>query len=190
MPLPPPAPRDELHRRRIEMHGYRRHDGLYDIEARITDTKTSTLALSEKTVPAGAPIHDMWLRLVVDEELTVHDVVAATDASPFPQCPQAAGALAAIKGLRIGAGWSRAVKERLGRAENCTHLAELLMPLATTAYQTLAPLRHTQPERLDANGRPVKIDSCYAYASKREVVMRRWPQHYDGPLTPDENETS
>jgi len=163
------------------MRGYRRHDGLYDIEARITDTKTRTLALSEKTVPAGVPIHDMWLRLVVDEELTVHDVVAATDASPFPLCGEAVGALAALKGLRIGRGWSRAVKERLGRSENCTHLAELLMPLATTAYQTLAPLRHSQPARLDASGRPLKIDSCYAYASKNEVVMRRWPQYYDGP---------
>ena len=181
MPLPPPQPRDEMHLRRIEMRGYSRHDGLYDIEARITDTKSSTFELSEKTVPAGAPIHDMWLRLVVDEELTVHDVVAVIDASPFPHCPEAVRALSAIKGLRIGQGWSRAVKERLRRAENCTHLAELLMPLATTAYQTLAPLRHSQPDRLDKNGRPLKIDSCYAYSSKNEIVMRRYPQHYDGP---------
>ncbi len=181
MPLPHPQPRDELHLRRIEMRGYRRHDGLYDIEARITDTKTSTINLSEKTVPAGTPIHDMWLRFVVDEELTVHDVMAVTDASPFPLCAEAASALTSLKGLRIGPGWSRAVRERLGRSENCTHLAELVMPLATTAYQTLAPLRHTKPERLDANGRPAKIGSCYAYASKSPVVMRRWPQHYDGP---------
>lgn len=180
MPLPPPLPRDELHLRRIEMRGYRRHDGLYDIEARMTDTKTRPLALSEKTVPAGAPIHDMWLRLVVDEELTVHDLVAATDASPFRVCPEATRALDAIKGLRIGPGFSRAVKERLPRTENCTHLAELLVPLATTAYQTLAPLRHNQPERLDAKGRPLQIDSCYAYASTREVTMRLWPQHYTG----------
>ena len=181
MPLPPPLPRDELHLRRIEMRGYRRHDGLYDMEARITDTKTEPMDLSEKTVPAGAPIHDMWLRLVVDEDLTVHDVLAVIDASPFPICPEAVGSLAAIKGLRIGPGWSRAVKERLPRADNCTHLAELLMPLATTAYQTLAPLRHSRPARLDANGRPVQIDTCYAYGSTREVVMRRWPQHHDGP---------
>ena len=181
MPLPPPLPRDELHLRRVEMRGYRRHDGLYDIEAHITDTKSKNLALSEKTVPAGMPIHDMWLRLVVDEELTVHDVVAVIDASPFPICPEATEALASIKGLRIGAGWSRAVKERLSRTENCTHLAELLMPLATTAYQTLAPLRHSRPARVDANGRPAQIDSCYAYSSKREVVMRRYPQHHNGP---------
>jgi hypothetical protein len=181
LPLPPPVPRDELHLRRVEIRGYRRHDGLYDMEARITDTKTDDLQLSEKTVPAGERIHDMWLRLTVDEALTVHDVMAATDASPFAMCPQATGALAAIKGLRIGPGWTSALKERLQRADNCTHLVELLAPLATTAFQTLAPLRNSQPDRLDKNGRPLKMNSCYAYASKREVALRRWPQHYDGP---------
>ena len=178
MPLPASLPREELHLRRIEMRGYRREDGLFDIEARITDTKTSTIKLSQKTVPAGSPIHDMWLRLVVDETLTVHDVLAVTDASPFVICPEATESLAAIKGLRIGPGWTRAVKERLARADNCTHLAELLMPLATTAYQTLTALRKKGPERLDKNGRPAQIDTCYAYGSTREVVMQRWPQHY------------
>ena len=112
MPLPTPVARDELHLRRVEMRGYRRHDGLYDIEARITDTKTDDLQLSEKVVLAGERIHDMWLRLTVDEALTVHDALAVTDASPFTICPAAAGAPAALKGLRIGPGWSRAVKER------------------------------------------------------------------------------
>ncbi len=64
MSLPPPLPRDELHLRRMEMRGYRRHDGLYDIEAHLTDTKTTPLERSEGTVPAGMPLHDMWLRLV------------------------------------------------------------------------------------------------------------------------------
>jgi len=45
MPLPPSAPRDELHVRRIELRGYRRHDGRYDIEARMVDTKTSDRAV-------------------------------------------------------------------------------------------------------------------------------------------------
>ena len=35
---------------------------------------------------------------------------------------------------------------------------------------------------LDANGRPLKIDSCYAYASHRDMVRVRWPEHYDGPV--------
>jgi hypothetical protein len=54
------------------------------------------------------------------------------------------------------------------------------MPLATVAFQTLSQLRQARPTPVDANGKPRKIDSCYAYASDREVVQRRWPLYYDG----------
>ena len=40
MPLSPPEARERLHTRSIEINGYRRSDGLYDIEAHLTDTKT------------------------------------------------------------------------------------------------------------------------------------------------------
>ena len=33
MPLSPPVEREALHRRAIELNGYRRTDGLFDIEA-------------------------------------------------------------------------------------------------------------------------------------------------------------
>ena len=189
MPLPAPTPREEIHLRRIEMRGYRREDGLYDIEARLTDTKAMSFELPEKTLSPGEPVHDMWLRVVVDQDMTVRDVIATTDASPYRPCPEAARSLAAIKGLRIGAGWSRAVKERLRRADNCTHLVELLVPLATTAYQTIGPMRQCEPEVLDANGRPVKIDSCYAYSSERELVLQRWPRFYKSSKTADSGNT-
>ena len=72
MPLPPSVPRDELHLRRIELHGYRRHDGLDDIEARIVRYQTSELKLLDGTLlPPGEALHDMSVRMVVDEALTV-----------------------------------------------------------------------------------------------------------------------
>ena len=40
MPLTPPAARETLHTRRIEINGYRRADGLFDIEAHLTDRKS------------------------------------------------------------------------------------------------------------------------------------------------------
>ena len=183
MPLPPSVPREALHLRQIELRGYRRHDGLYEVEAHLTDTKSQPLQLPRGGEPLapGVPLHDMWIRLVLDEELVVRDVVAATDASPYGVCREAVDSLAQLKGLRIGAGFNRIVRERLAGAHGCTHLTELLAPLATTAFQTLAGVRHDRPDRLDANGKPLKIDSCYAYASNREVVQVRWPAFYDGP---------
>ena len=183
MPLPPPAPRDELHTRRIEVRGYRRHDGQLEVEAHIVDTKTGPFRLESRktTLPAGEHLHDMAIRLVFDETYGVHEAVAAIDASPHVICPAAAASIAQLTGLTMGAGWSRAVREKLSGAQGCQHLTELLAQMATIAFQTMAPLRHTEPARLDANGRPVKIDSCHAYASNRELVRVRWPEHYDGP---------
>ena len=90
MPLPLSVPRDELHLRRIELRGFRRGDGLFDVEARMVDTKTHELPLADgRIVPAGEPVHDMSIRLVVDEALNVIDIVASTDASPFGICPEA-----------------------------------------------------------------------------------------------------
>ena len=37
MPLSQPAERERLHTRAIEINGYRRADGAYDIEAHLTD---------------------------------------------------------------------------------------------------------------------------------------------------------
>jgi Protein of unknown function (DUF2889) len=181
MPLPPSEPRDELHLRRIELRGYRRHDGLYDIEARMVDTKTREMTLDGgRIVPPGESLHDMSIRLIVDEDLNVIDIMAATDASPFGICRDATATLQTMKGLRIAAGWSAAVRERLAGRKGCTHLTELLAPLATTAFQTLSQIRNAKPAPVDPNGRPRKIDSCYAYASGREIVLRRWPKYYDG----------
>ena len=182
MPLPPSVPRDELHLRRIELTGYRRRDGLYDIEARMVDTKANEIKLADgRLVPPGDALHDMSIRMVVDEALTVVDIVASTDASPFGICKEATDTLQRMKGLRIAQGWSQAVRERLSGRQGCTHLTELLGPLATVAFQTLAEVRLAKPPAVDAKGRPLKIDTCYAYASDREVVQRLWPLHYDGP---------
>ena len=108
MPLPESPARTELHIRRIEMRGYRRDDGLFEIDGRVVDTKTYPVHGngSRNDTPAGAPIHDMWVRLVVDEDLLVKDLLAVTDASPFDVCREAVAPMAKIIGERIKPGWS------------------------------------------------------------------------------------
>ncbi len=74
VPPPSPAGRVPVHSRDIACCGYRRTDGLWDIEARMTDRKGYAVHNDYRTVDAGAPFHDMALRVTVDDTLLIpHD---------------------------------------------------------------------------------------------------------------------
>jgi hypothetical protein len=118
------------------------------------------------------------VKLVFDTSMVVREVHTFTHAAPYAICPAGGLAVQAMKGVRIGAGWSNEVRTRLRGPECCTHLSELLLPMATTAIQTMSAVRVGLPDALDADGRPRQIDSCYAYAAGRELVKHRWPQFY------------
>ena len=168
--------REELHFRRIDMRGFRRSDGLFEIEGRVVDRKPGGFnPRFGRTVPANQPIHDLGVRLVFDDQMVVLEVETFTDAAPHAACPEGGRALQAIKGARMSSGWSKEVRSRLGRAASCTHLVEILIPLATTAFQSVAAERMNEPDPVDHEGRPLKIDSCYAYAAHGDLVKLRWP---------------
>lgn len=189
MPLSDPAPRKLLHTRTVVCHGYEREDGLWDIEGHMTDVKSYSFQNRDRgEVKPGEPVHGMWIRLTLDEQMLIHNAEACTDWSPFGICPEIAGRYKQLIGLRIDPGWSFIVKKMFNGVAGCTHLTELLAPMATTAYQTL--VKHHQ-QRLQAGAgahtsgkRPRIIDSCYAFASDSDVVKINWPQFYTGDDRP------
>ena len=188
MPLPAARSRRQIHTRRIELRAYLRDDGLYDLEAHLTDRKPHDFTVTVgPLVPAGMPIHEMWVRLTIDDQLLVRDIAGATDATPYADCRSAPPTLRSMIGARIGSGWSREVKLRLGDAKSCTHLRDLLAPLGTLAVQALVDVLRVRPLTVHADGRPSSIDSCYALASHRSVVALRWPEH--ATRSPDREET-
>lgn len=193
MPLPDHsgiAGRQEIHHRRIDMRGYLREDGLYDIEGRVCDTKTRDFVPpTGRMVPSGDFIHDIWVRITVDTDLVVHAVASSSDTTPYPVCREGGNNLERIIGLRVAGGWSAEIKRRLGGNQACTHLMELLIPLGTAAFQTIADVRLARPDVLDGHGRPRKIDSCTAFSADRGVVARRWPDFYVGEQTEAQRES-
>jgi hypothetical protein len=172
--------RKELHHRQLDIRFFQRSDGLFEVEGRLLDRKTHPFRrlLHEHDTPAGTPLHDICVRMVIDESLLVHEASASLAASPFDVCRGAANTLAPLKGLRIGAGWNKRVRELLGGAASCTHVMELLGPMATTVFQGLAPQRLARLTSQGNDEQKSKIDSCYAYASHREVVARLWPNRH------------
>ncbi|MEK7245542.1 MAG: DUF2889 domain-containing protein [Pseudomonadota bacterium] len=183
MPLSKPAPRQHLHTREIVCRGYKRDDGLWDIEALLTDTKTYAFDnIDRGVINAGEPLHGMAIRLTVDETLTVREIEAASDFTPFSVCPAITGAYASLKGIRMGRGWREAVRERVGRVKGCTHLTDLLIgPLLTAAIHTVQAAREKLSDAgADGQARPPLLETCHAFAPTSPVVKRRWPAFYTG----------
>ncbi|MCB1759117.1 MAG: DUF2889 domain-containing protein [Gammaproteobacteria bacterium] len=181
MPLSPAAPREHLHTRTITCKGYRRRDGLWDIEAHMTDIKTYSFDNRDRgAIQAGEPVHEMWVRMTLDLDFEIHDLEAVTDLSPFHICKEATAGMKRLIGLKIGPGWRRKVHDLVGRTAGCTHLVELLGPLATTAYQTLHAALEERAESQPSRDRPPIIDTCHALASDSPIVKLEWPRFYTG----------
>jgi hypothetical protein len=190
MPLPTPAEREKKHRRQIDCEGFERADGLWDIDVHMTDTRTYDCTYDEYhrdgLIRAGEPVHDMWLRFTIDLDFLIHDVQAASDQTPFGICPRAADSMRDLIGLRIGGGWMKQVRERVGSDRSCTHLMDLLGQLAATAYQTLhAALEERDAERPDRDKPPI-LDTCLALSSSGPVVKNLWPEFYRPPETEED----
>ena len=170
--------REELHHRQVDMKFYRRSDGLFEVEGRLTDKKTHPFKrqLATEDLPPGEPVHDIIVRMVVDEHLLVHDIQANMQSTPFGVCKGAQQTLAPLIGLKIAKGWNKHVRDALGGSKSCTHIMEMLGPMATTAYQGLAPQRIARTNTPGNDHlRHAKVDTCYAYAAEREVVAQLWP---------------
>ena len=188
MSLSAPAARRHLHTRRIHCEGFQRDDGLWDIEARIVDTKThKTVEPFRGAREAGAHVHDMELRLTLDRDMVVRDIEVSTNHAPYDPCFTVAPAFKDLVGAKIGGGWRRAVNEAVGGTKGCTHLKELLMPAATVAFQTMG----SWPKEGDAKGearpvalpgrpaaKPYFLDGCKAWSTEGEIVEKLYPMHH------------
>jgi hypothetical protein len=181
MPLPEPtAARTPLHRRTIEIRGWKREDGLFDIEGHLLDTKDVDFKLSTGVRSAGRPIHSMWLRLTIDAKLHIVDAAASTDDMPYPgECDRISPDYRKLVGLAIRPGYNQRVKELLGGVHGCTHLTELAGTLATAAFQTLAGQVAQDPER-----KPYQLDKCHALATTSPSIERYYPRWYRKPGHP------
>jgi Protein of unknown function (DUF2889) len=177
MPLPVSnVEREHRHTRRVRYEGFKRGDGLWDIEAHLTDVKNHDVPMKTGVLRAGQPMHEMWLRVTVDRSLTILDAIASSDAVPYPGgCESIAPAYRKLVGLNLARGFRRQVKELLGGVRGCTHLTELLAGLPTAAIQTFAG---EMPEERDGGGKPFQLDQCHALETSSETVKKWYPKWY------------
>ncbi len=178
MPLSAPAERELVNSRDFQMRGYRRSDGLWDIEGHLVDRRSYEYKNKWTSLQPGEVLHEMWLRLTVDDTFTIQAVEAAMDATPFPSCPNATASFQSLVGLRIRPGWLKTARERVGGTAGCTHLVQMLAPMATMVFQTIGPFQRdpqAQARKLER-----MIDTCYGWRSDGEAVQERRAQLEQG----------
>ncbi len=157
-----------MHRRSIECDGFLRDDGLWEVEAWLRDTKPFSQSASRfrDELAPGDPVHDIGLRLAIDDTMTIREAEAMMRGTPYPTCIDVEPILGRLVGERIGPGWREIVRRKIGRLETCTHLMELLGPAVTTLFQTMS--HGEKPEGRDFAGEP-------AAARQAAVLHRRLP---------------
>jgi hypothetical protein len=167
-----------IHRRKVECQGFLRADGLWDIEGRLSDSKTHPVTLAEgRTVAPGQIYHGMLIRLTLDDDFVVRAVHVAMPDVPTSQCRGAMPGYEKLLGERIGPGFSRRLKELFGGIGGCVHLTELLLPIATTAFQTIPMARSMVAPRTAADAEAYSnatgklINTCYALREDSPVAV-------------------
>ncbi|MDN7139807.1 DUF2889 domain-containing protein [Pseudomonas sp. JQ170] len=167
-----------LHTRKVVCSGYEREDGLFDIEGCLLDTKGIATQFVYNTVPADGVLHYMRITMTLDLNMEIRQLTAVTEKAPTPVCGQVNRAYAALVGLRIGPGFKQRVAERVGGLKGCTHLTEMLGPMATTAIQTLAPVMQKRLRERAATDPDFKmpdhwvIGTCHAYHPDGDAARR------------------
>lgn len=177
MAIPEPVKRKAIHTRKIDCTGYLREDDLWDIEARLFDQKHYPFETIERGVlDIGEPVHLMTLRVTLDDSMCIRDIKANMEAAPFQLCRAVPPRFNRLKGIEIGSGWIKQVKQLLEGTDGCTHLIEMLKVVATTAYQTIHPYRikDTQGPRII---HPSIIDQCQGFAANGEVIQKHFPEY-------------
>jgi hypothetical protein len=181
MPLPPPdCDRKASHQRSITIRAYARSDGLWDIEGHLTDVWAEPIRKANGMLPAGEPMHAMWLRFTVDRSATIVAARATTDAGPYGDvCGAITPDYGQLAGVRIGRGYRDTIRKLFGRTAGCTHINELAGAMGAAAMQALwGVMTH------DAAEKPFSIDGCHALKSSGPQVAKFFPR-WHRPAEPE-----
>lgn len=168
-----------LHTRTIRMDAVRVNDAELEVAGHLVDDRPEPEDWFG--VPAGPVIHDMRVTLRVRHpDLVITAASATMRARPYTICTDAVAPLQRLVGLSVTRGFTRAVNERLGRANGCAHLTALvhaLGPVVRQAAGVAFPGPRPTPE---AASDPWFVNTCHAWREDGPLHARLLANDVDG----------
>jgi hypothetical protein len=191
LPLPVSENREHLHTRTITMQAFRRDDGLMDVEGHLTDIKPFEHQMMDGFRRAGEPVHDLSLRIALDDKFIVVEAEACMDQGAHDICSGAEPNFSRLIGLQIGPGWNKKVKAAMSPGRGCTHIIEMLAQMATAAMQASwsrkpgEKIEMPPPEERQMESR--MLNACYPYHESSPWVEEHFPNAYIPLVAPEES---
>ena len=173
--------RRPMHTRQLTLCGFARDDGLWDFEAHLQDSKPFMyIDPGRGEQKAGDLVHDIRVRLTLDDDRVIREVEIQMGSMPFGTCHEVRDSLQPLIGERVGRGW-RQILKRIPRNTTCAHVHELLVPLATVVHQGMSLGRNPDGKvalvpdpTLEAQ--PFFVDDCHSWRIDGPAVARFYPQ--------------
>jgi len=165
----------KIHRRRIEVCTYEYKKDAVVIEGRLIDNRfmKTYFFSSGESRPPGI-VHDLVIRMVVKgPKLVIDDIDVDMETVPRKDCRQIKNALKPVIGMKIQAGFTEKVKEKIGGAKGCTHLTALLLAMAPAAVQGAwaAVARHpVDPAKYSGAALKFLENTCWVWRAEGELM--------------------
>jgi hypothetical protein len=154
-----PAEAQPLHRRSIQVECFEDGDRLR-VVSRLRDERPW-----HDTLPV---LHDMALELTV-RNMIIESATAVMNAFPHDECPFITPKFAALEGLSITRGFTRALRELFAGISGCQHLHELARVTGPAVFQASASLRARQRHTAGPDAPPLDpsklLGSCHIWSA-------------------------
>lgn len=156
-----------MHHRTIDHRTWLHEDGVLELEGRLVDTKAYDTRIGfGRELPAGEPVHDMTIRILLGPDWRIRDIRLQMTHTPFDICSEVIRRFENLRGESMGKGWNALLNERFSGVSGCRHLIDLLRGMATVAFQSMPSNGWTE------EGLAFMADSCHAFRQGGPVMVR------------------
>jgi hypothetical protein len=165
----------KIHGRQVQITTYDHGKEAVVVEGRLTDNRfTTTYYFSDgQTRPPGI-VHDLVIRMVVKgPTLIIEDIDVDMETVPREDCREVLDTLKPLVGMKIRAGFTEKVKDKIGGAKGCTHLVALLLAMAPAAVQgawSAVARRPVDPAKYSGAALSFLENTCWVWRSDGELM--------------------
>ncbi len=128
--------REHLCTRSIKVDTFTTDDGAVLVEGTLEDTLRSDIEPWPWEKVSVGPLHRMAMRMLVDPDAPqILEAEAQVLQGPLVECAEVVAPAEKLAGLHLGPGFIKAVKDRIGATDGCSHLTALATEMSAAGMQ-------------------------------------------------------